>query len=479
MNLKVEETLTLIAEKAQLAEGIEGVRSILLTMFRFPSLKNKKVSQKTGIAIPALAAVRGELVKAGIIEKKNYLGENGRTWIRENLNLEFEYDPLPNNFNLSLAEIPEEFASINKIEETLTNRPEPDFALDQSHAISSTVVNRALYLLKKGDIEGRKIAFLGDDDATSLAVGLLDLAEEITVIDIDPNIIKFLSESASDSSLKNYKVLTHDLRESSPTSVLNNYDVVVMDPPYTNEGMRLFLKRAKQILKTSINIEGKDHQVIGKRCLLCFGNKPPKEMQQIQLSILDHGFIIKEMIPYFNIYKGASILGQFSHLYYLELAEIQNTEDKLSLNLLPIYTAELKKRKTIPYRPIGYHFVGEMRFSNQNILLENDKIQKIFLDSLDYADLITYDIFHHNYQPYGFSAVAMLETSHAAIHTWPEHGYISVDIFICDEFSKGLEVVRFLRNQFKPETYEFLYMERGKDSTIKYEPLDLEQKEKS
>jgi len=479
MNEETEEILTIVAEKAQLAEGIEGVRSILLTMFRFPSLKNKKVSQKTGIAIPPLAAARGELVKAGILEKKNFLGEKGRAWIKKNLKLKFEYDPLPDSYNMPFSEIPEEFTSISKIKEILENRPEPDFALDQSHAISSTVVNRALYLLKKGDIEGRKIVFLGDDDATSLAVGLLELAEEITIIDIDPNVIEFLSESANSLSIKNYNVLTHDLREPSPTRVLNNFDVIIMDPPYTNEGLRLFLKRAKQILKTSLNIEGKKHQVTGKRCLLCFGNKPPKEMQQIQLSILDHGFIIKEMIPYFNIYKGASILGQFSHLYYLELAEIQNTEDKLSLNVLPIYTAELKRRKTIPYRPIGYHFVGEMRFSSQNLLLENDKIQKIFLDSLDYANLITYDIFHHNYQPYGYSAVAILKTSHAAIHTWPEHGYISVDIFICDEFSKGLDVVRFLENQLKPETYEFLYMERGKDTEIKYESLDLENKEKT
>ena len=474
MNDETEEILTIITEKAQLAEGIEGVRSILLTMYRFPSLKNKKVSQKTGIAIPALAAVRGELVKAGIIEKKNFLGDKGRIWIRENLKLKFEYDPLPNHFELSLTEIPEEFASISKIEKILENRPEPDFALDQSHAISSTVINRALYLLKKGDIEGRKILFLGDDDATSLAIGLLNIAAEITVIDIDPNVIKFLSEGAKTLSLKNYNVLTHDLRKSFPESVLNNYDIVVMDPPYTNEGLRLFLKRAKQVLKTSVNIEGKEHKVIGKKCLLCFGNKPPNEMQQIQSSILDHGFILKELIPYFNIYKGASIIGQFSHLYYLEVAEIQNVEDKLSLDTLPIYTSEIKGRRTNPYRPIGYHFVGEMRFSDQNFLLENEKIQKIFLDSLTYADLTTYDVFHHNYQPYGYSAVVILKTSHAAIHTWPEHGYISIDIFICDDFSKGLEVLKFLRNQFKPERCEFLYMERGKDTMIKYESLDLE-----
>ena len=474
MDLEAENVLTLVAERAQLAEGVEGVRSILLTMFRFPSLKNKKVSQKTGIAIPALAAVRGELVKAGIIEKKNYLGENGRTWICENLNLKFDYDPLPNNFNSSLTEIPEEFASINKVEEILSNRPEPDFALDQSHAISSTVINRALYLLKNGDVEGRKIVFLGDDDATSLAVGLLNLAEEIAVVDIDPNVVEFLSERANTLSLKNFRVISHDLREPCPTNILNQFDVVVMDPPYTNDGLRLFLKRAKQVLKTNVIIEDKEHKVIGKKCLLCFGNKPPEEMKLIQLSILDHGFIIKEMIPYFNIYKGASILGQFSHLYYLELTEPKSTEDTLSLKLNPIYTSEFKKHKEIPFRPIGFHFIGEMHFKNQEQLLNNENLHKIFIDSLNRADLIILDVYNHVYKPYGFSAVAILKTSHASIHTWPEHGYISIDIFICDELSKGMKVIKFLKEQIQPSRSEFFYMERGIESSIEYKPVNFE-----
>ena len=120
MQPNTEKNLTLIAEQANLSEGSEGVRSILLTMFRFPSLKNKKVSQKTGIAIPALAAVRGELVKAGIIEKKNFLGEKGRTWILKNLNLKYEYDPVPNYNSLDLT-IPVDLnvSGINSINELL------------------------------------------------------------------------------------------------------------------------------------------------------------------------------------------------------------------------------------------------------------------------------------------------------------------------------------------------------------------------
>ena len=471
---EVEKTLSLVAERAQLAEGIEGVRSILLVMYRFPSLKNKKVSQKTGIAVPTLAAVRGELVKAGIIEKRNFLGVKGREWVKSNLSLKFEYDPLPGNFDSIIKELPEEFSYLNSIKTYLDKRPSPEFALDQSHADIPTVIKKALYLLKKGDIEGRNIIFLGDDDFISLAVGLTKLAKNITVLDIDTRILDYLSKSAEELSINNFKVIPHDLREPFSDDLVNKYDVVIMDPPYTIEGLRLFLKRASQVLKSNININGKNYSIIGKKCLLSFGNKPPEDMQKLQFSILDHGFIINEMIPDFNHYKGASIIGQFSHLYYLQSVKNPSSKYNLSLTTGPIYTSEVKSKGKLPFVPIGYHFVGEMHFIGQEILLDNEKIQKVFLDSLISADLTILDIYHHNYQPHGFSAIAILKTSHAAIHTWPEHGYISIDIFICDEFSKGLEVIKFLQHHLKPMKSDFFYAERGKETPMKYEPIDVE-----
>jgi N4-bis(aminopropyl)spermidine synthase len=473
MQLNTERILTLIAEKANLSEGSEGVRSILLTMFRFPSLKNKKVSQKTGIAIPALAAVRGELVKAGIIEKKNFLGEKGRTWIRQYLNLKYEYDPIPNYNSLDLT-IPDDLNKdgLKNINEVLNERPDADFSLDQSHATSDTVINRMLYLLKKGDLEGRKILFLGDDDATSLIIGSLDIVEEITVIDIDPHVIDFLSVKANNLSIKNYNVVSHDLRDPLPSNLFNKYDLVITDPPYTNEGLRLFLKRAQQALRTKIQIDKDQHDVIGKKCLLSFGNKPPNELLHVQLSILDHGFIINEMIPYFNLYKGASILGQFSHLYYLQLTKQKSSlSHNFDQRLNPIYTSEVKSQNGIPFRPLGYHFIGELRFNNQALLFDNGRIEKIFYHSLESAQLKIIDVFHHPYKPHGYTSVAILQTSHAAIHTWPEHGYISVDIFICDEFEKGMEVIKILKEDFNPTFSEFFYMERGKNSDFNYQPI--------
>ena len=474
MDIKTEETLAIIAERAQLAEGLEGVRSILLIMYRFPSLKNKKVAQKTGIAIPTLAAVRGELVKADIIEKKNLLGEKGREWVRRRLDLIFDYDPLPGSFNSNLMEIPEEFSFLNNIQKIIKNRPTPEYSLDQSHADFSTIIKRTLYLLKKGDIEGRRIIFLGDDDSISLAVGLTQLAKEITVLDVDKRVLNYISEQADEHSLRNFNVLTHDLREPCPEKITNKYDVVVMDPPYTIQGLRLFLKRASQVLKSIIDVNGKFYPMIGKKCLLSFGNKPPEETQKLQLSILDHGFIIKQMIPEFNRYEGASIIGKFSHLYYLNSIINPHSKYNLGFSSRPIYTSEVKSKFIPPFLPIGFHFIGEMRFDSQKLVLNNEKIHRIFMDSLISSDLLILDIYNHNYTPHGYSIIAILETSHAALHTWPEHGYISIDIFICDEFQKGLNALKLLKKSFNPYESEFFYMERGKGQRIEYEPLELQ-----
>ena len=50
----------------------------------------------------------------------------------------------------------------------------------------------------------------------------------------------------------------------------------------------------------------------------------------------------------------------------------------------------------------------------------------------------------------------------------------SFDIFICDEFSKGLKVIQQLREKFKPEKSEFFYIERAKESIMNYKPIRIE-----
>jgi S-adenosylmethionine decarboxylase len=37
----------------------------------------------------------------------------------------------------------------------------------------------------------------------------------------------------------------------------------------------------------------------------------------------------------------------------------------------------------------------------------------------------------HRYAPHGVSGTLLIAESHLSLHTWPEHGYVAVDIFTC------------------------------------------------
>jgi S-adenosylmethionine decarboxylase len=41
--------------------------------------------------------------------------------------------------------------------------------------------------------------------------------------------------------------------------------------------------------------------------------------------------------------------------------------------------------------------------------------------------------FHHFGEQQGVTGVLLLMESHISIHTWPEHGYAAIDLFMCGQ----------------------------------------------
>lgn len=69
---------------------------------------------------------------------------------------------------------------------------------------------------------------------------------------------------------------------------------------------------------------------------------------------------------------------------------------------------------------------------------------------------------HHFTPNGGVSGVAVLAESHISIHSWPEHGYAALDVFMCGgtEPRRALDVLRFA---FSPERVVVKELLRGKD----------------
>jgi S-adenosylmethionine decarboxylase len=38
----------------------------------------------------------------------------------------------------------------------------------------------------------------------------------------------------------------------------------------------------------------------------------------------------------------------------------------------------------------------------------------------------------HQFEPGGVTGTVLLAESHLAIHTWPEHGFVTIDVYVCN-----------------------------------------------
>jgi S-adenosylmethionine decarboxylase len=66
----------------------------------------------------------------------------------------------------------------------------------------------------------------------------------------------------------------------------------------------------------------------------------------------------------------------------------------------------------------------------------------------------------HQFEPGGYSGVLLLAQSHASIHTWPEDGLVSIDVFGCGPMDINAMLVQ-LRERFSPTSERVEHVRRG------------------
>ncbi len=328
--------LETISRKAKLEEGGEAVRSILREIFRSERISTKNLAHLTGIPIPVVAAVRRELEKIGLIMRKKgaSLTETGREFVTRDLGFKHRERLTCADCQGRTLRIPDQFAPLlQQLQDYMITRPRPLPWLDQTHGTPETALLRALFMLEKGDVEGRRIIFLGDDDYTSLAVAALRAAREITVVDVDPRLLTAIQSASKKENLQ-ITCVAHDLRKPLLETLQHKYDVAFTDPPYTIPGLTLFTSRAVTALK----------QRRGATIYLAYAHQPPEKTLAIDRTLFNMGLAIVEQLPAFNRYEGAEMFANTTFL-----ARVQTTEKTRPLTTSTysekIYTGEITQTR--------------------------------------------------------------------------------------------------------------------------------------
>lgn len=119
---------------------------------------------------------------------------------------------------------------------------------DQLQLLPESVIKKVEVLRDKGDIEGKKIVCLGDDDMVAIALALTGLPKEVSVLEVDDKIINH--ENTVFKKIKaNAKAYKCDLVKGVPEKFKNKFDVFITEPPDTVFGNSLFFSRGIDCLK--------------------------------------------------------------------------------------------------------------------------------------------------------------------------------------------------------------------------------------
>jgi S-adenosylmethionine decarboxylase len=71
-------------------------------------------------------------------------------------------------------------------------------------------------------------------------------------------------------------------------------------------------------------------------------------------------------------------------------------------------------------------------------------------EAVQRANATLLELFVHQFSPQGLTAIAIIAESHIIIHTWPEKGYIALDVFTCGDKTLPEQAVETVRAVFAP-----------------------------
>lgn len=108
---------------------------------------------------------------------------------------------------------------------------------------------------------------------------------------------------------------------------------------------------------------------------------------------------------------------------------------------------------------LGIHIIAEL-FGCENIT----SIRHVRSALKKAAHLCGATVLHsrfHKFIPHGFTGYLLLAESHISIHTWPEHGYVALDIFTCGNMQPK-KAAEYLKKEFAARRMSIREIKRGR-----------------
>lgn len=109
---------------------------------------------------------------------------------------------------------------------------------------------------------------------------------------------------------------------------------------------------------------------------------------------------------------------------------------------------------------LGRHLLAEFYDCETGALNDPGQIERLMNEAARLSGATVVRSVFHAFSPHGVSGVVVVEESHLAVHTWPEHSYAAVDYFSCGEVDCDA-AVRYLAEHLAAGRVETNEVPRG------------------
>lgn len=115
------------------------------------------------------------------------------------------------------------------------------------------------------------------------------------------------------------------------------------------------------------------------------------------------------------------------------------------------------------YNP-GLHILAELATNDSQLLSEHLAAKEFFNNRISQYGLNPLGEVWHNFPGGGYTGVICLTESHIAVHTWPEHGIVTFDVYLSNFRKNNDETTRKMFNEtvafFKAHSYNYKEVKR-------------------
>ncbi len=123
--------------------------------------------------------------------------------------------------------------------------------------------------------------------------------------------------------------------------------------------------------------------------------------------------------------------------------------------------ASKRRRSKKALEGLGIHCICELYGCPRELLDDESFAKRALQGAVDQGMATLLGEVSHHFHPQGVTALALIAESHVAVHTWPEHGYVAVDVFTCGDRASAERACEYLVRAYRADRHTMQKLCRG------------------